>query len=61
MRSSSPLRYPGGKSLMTPFFVELFELNMMNCPAYAEPYAGGAGAAESGKPRFQEHYRRTHD
>lgn len=45
MRNCSPLRYPGGKSLMTPFFVELFELNRMGCPAYAEPYAGGAGAA----------------
>lgn len=45
MRNISPLRYPGGKSLMTPFFVELFKLNQMNFPAYAEPYAGGAGAA----------------
>lgn len=41
----SPLRYPGGKALMTPFFVDLFKVNKMSHITYAEPYAGGAGAA----------------
>lgn len=41
----SPLRYPGGKSILTNFFIDLFEQNHMNHVAYAEPYAGGAGAA----------------
>lgn len=43
--NSSPLRYPGGKSLMTNFFVDLFNRNGLQDVVYAEPYAGGAGAA----------------
>lgn len=43
--NSSPLRYPGGKSLMTNFFVDLFRRNGLQDIVYAEPYAGGAGAA----------------
>lgn len=43
--NSSPLRYPGGKSLMTNFFVDLFHRNGLQDVVYAEPYAGGAGAA----------------
>lgn len=43
--NSSPLRYPGGKSLMTNFFVDLFHRNGLQEIVYAEPYAGGAGAA----------------
>lgn len=43
--NSSPLRYPGGKSLMTNFFVDLFHKNRLQEIVYAEPYAGGAGAA----------------
>lgn len=43
--NSSPLRYPGGKSLMTNFFVDLFHRNGLKDVVYAEPYAGGAGAA----------------
>ena len=43
--NSSPLRYPGGKSLMTNFFVDLFLRNGLREIVYAEPYAGGAGAA----------------
>lgn len=42
---SSPLRYPGGKALMTQFFAELFRVNNFLNVRYAEPYAGGAGAA----------------
>lgn len=43
--NNSPLRYPGGKSLMTSFFVDLFHRNGLQDVVYAEPYAGGAGAA----------------
>ena len=43
--NGSPLRYPGGKALMTNFFIELFRLNGLQDVVYAEPYAGGAGAA----------------
>lgn len=43
--NSSPLRYPGGKSLMTSFFVDLFQRNGLQNIVYVEPYAGGAGAA----------------
>ena len=43
--NSSPLRYPGGKSLMTNFFVDLFHRNGLQEIVYAEPYAGGSGAA----------------
>lgn len=43
--NSSPLRYPGGKSLMTNFFVDLFLRNRLQEIVYVEPYAGGAGAA----------------
>lgn len=43
--NSTPLRYPGGKSLMTNFFVDLFHKNELQDIVYAEPYAGGAGAA----------------
>lgn len=43
--NNSPLRYPGGKSLMTNFFVDLFHRNGLQEIHYAEPYAGGAGAA----------------
>ena len=41
----TPLRYPGGKSVMTPFFIDLFNANSMKNMVYAEPYAGGAGTA----------------
>jgi len=43
--NSTPLRYPGGKSLMTNFFIDLFRTNGLQSVVYAEPYAGGAGAA----------------
>lgn len=41
----SPLRYPGGKAKLFPFFVELIRLNSLYGKIYAEPYAGGAGLA----------------
>ena len=41
----TPLRYPGGKSIMTPFFIDLIRVNGLQGVSYAEPYAGGAGTA----------------
>ena len=45
MLTKTPLRYPGGKSLMTSLFIEMFEINHLEHITYAEPYAGGAGTA----------------
>lgn len=42
---SSPLRYPGGKSVLTNYLSELIKLNKLHDSTYVEPYAGGAGAA----------------
>lgn len=42
---SSPLRYPGGKAKLFPFFAELFKKNRLFGAEYCEPYAGGAGLA----------------
>ncbi|MEA2873085.1 MAG: adenine methylase [Hyphomicrobiales bacterium] len=41
----SPLRYPGGKAKLFPFFSELIKLNGLFGSEYCEPYAGGAGLA----------------
>ena len=41
----TPLRYPGGKSVMTPFFVDLLNANSMKNMVYAESYAGEIGRA----------------
>ncbi len=43
----SPLRYPGGKTLLTQFLTETIQLNDLVGGTYIEPYAGGAGAALS--------------
>ncbi|MBK7030886.1 MAG: hypothetical protein IPH45_17490 [Bacteroidales bacterium] len=43
--NTTPLRYPGGKSIMSPFFEKLINLNSLKNVIYSEPYAGGAGAA----------------
>jgi DNA adenine methylase len=45
MRFLSPLRYPGGKAKLGPFFYELIEKNELQDFEYAEAYAGGAGVA----------------
>ncbi|GAA1133115.1 DNA adenine methylase [Nocardioides aquiterrae] len=45
MRFLSPLRYPGGKAKMSAFLREVIELQDHRVTTYAEPYAGGAGAA----------------
>jgi DNA adenine methylase len=42
---SSPLRYPGGKSILTDFFVDFIDTNQISDAIYIEPYCGGAGAA----------------
>lgn len=44
-RAVSPLRYPGGKSLIYPFLESFLEENGMIGATYAEPFAGGAGLA----------------
>ncbi len=42
---TSPLRYPGGKAKLFPYFVELIRGNRLFGAEYCEPYAGGAGLA----------------
>lgn len=41
----SPLRYPGGKSVLYPLLRDTIRLNGLTGGQYIEPYAGGAGAA----------------
>jgi len=43
--SCSPLRYPGGKQILARVLAHLIRLNAREGGIYAEPYAGGAGAA----------------
>lgn len=45
MKTSSPLRYPGGKSAMAGLLVDIRRLNGLGDRAIAEPFAGGAGAS----------------
>ena len=47
MRNASPLRYPGGKWRIAPFFERLLQLNGLSGCLYLEPYAGGASLALS--------------
>lgn len=58
MTYASPLRYPGGKAKLTPFFRRLLELNRLCDGHYAEPYAGGAGLALS--LLYAEYVRHIH-
>lgn len=44
-RYLSPLRYPGGKAALGRFFGELIESSRPRRRLYAEPFAGGGGAA----------------
>lgn len=44
-RHRTPLRYPGGKQRLAPFFAELISANALIGEHYVEPYAGGAGVA----------------
>lgn len=41
----SPLRYPGGKAKMADFFARIIQAQPSPATVYAEPFAGGAGAA----------------
>jgi DNA adenine methylase len=43
--SHSPLRYPGGKQVLAHVLSQFMRLNGAHGGTYAEPYAGGAGAA----------------
>lgn len=43
--TDTPLRYPGGKSQLTPLVIEILADNDMFYGEYAEPFAGGAGIA----------------
>jgi DNA adenine methylase len=43
--SNSPLRYPGGKAVLSEFLAATIERNAIEHCIYVEPYAGGAGAA----------------
>jgi DNA adenine methylase len=47
MPSASPLRYPGGKQILAGALASLLRSNGLEDGVYAEPYAGGAGAALS--------------
>lgn len=44
-RTSSPLRYPGGKSQLSKFIKNLVNININKNPIYCEPFMGGAGVA----------------
>lgn len=41
----TPLRYPGGKTRLSPYLKEIFAKNSLVDGHYIEPYAGGAGLA----------------
>jgi len=43
--SHSPLRYPGGKGVLSDFLIDVILCNNLEGSAYIEPFAGGAGAA----------------
>ncbi len=47
MRTSSPLRYPGGKSCLLDLTSAIMRLNGLERGHYAEPFAGGCGLALS--------------
>lgn len=42
-RYPTPLRYPGGKQRLAPFFERLITLNALKECTYIEPFAGGGG------------------
>lgn len=44
MNYLSPLRYPGGKARLGPYFARLLSSQTAQIDTYCEPYAGGAGA-----------------
>lgn len=54
--ANSPLRYPGGKAVISNFLADVVIANSLKDGTYVEPYAGGAGAALS--LLFAEHVQR---
>ena len=42
---ATPLRYPGGKSVLSAFIAQVIQSNNLSGCRYAEPYCGGAGVA----------------
>ena len=45
MKTSSPLRYPGGKSALAGLLCQIRRINGLGDRVIAEPFAGGAGAS----------------
>lgn len=43
--TTTPLRYPGGKTQLTPFVIDVLKANGLCSGEYCEPFAGGAGIA----------------
>lgn len=43
--TDSPLRYPGGKTQLAPFVIEILRENDLFYGSYIEPFAGGCGIA----------------
>lgn len=43
--TDTPLRYPGGKTQLSPFVTDLLRTNDLLQSVYCEPFAGGAGIA----------------
>ena len=43
--TNSPLRYPGGKAVLSDFLASTIAVNEIKDCTYVEPFAGGAGAA----------------
>lgn len=54
--ANSPLRYPGGKAVLSDFLADVLAVNGLQDGVYVEPYAGGAGAALN--LLFGEHVQR---
>jgi len=44
-RSTSPLRYPGGKTCLYPLMSGILRINKLEHRRYVEPFAGGCGLA----------------
>lgn len=55
MKTASPLRFPGGKSLMSNLLTGILTINQLRDYAVAEPFAGGAGASLSLLYREETH------
>ncbi len=54
--ANSPLRYPGGKAVLSDFLADVLAVNGLQDGTYVEPYAGGSGAALN--LLFAEHVQR---